>query len=86
MPTPTTPAVKGQGLRAHIVALVASVLLPAFAVGALAVGAAVDSYRRAFEDRLEGTAGALASAVDAEIDTYVVALSTLALSRDLDGR
>ncbi len=90
MPAPSTVGAgrgrgpRALGLRAHIVALAASALLPAFAVGAIAVGAAVDSYRRAFEARLQGTAGALASAVDAEIDTYVVALSTLALSRDLD--
>ena len=42
---PTRTAAPGRSLRAHIVALVASALLPAFAVGALAVGAAVDSYR-----------------------------------------
>ena len=90
MPAPSTVgAGKGRGpralgLRAHIVALAASALLPAFAVGAIAVGAAVDSYRRAFEARLQGTAGALASAVDAEIDTYVVGLSVLATARGLD--
>ena len=52
-----------RGLRAHIVALVGAALLPAFAVGGIAVWAAVGSYREAFDDRLEGTAKALASAV-----------------------
>ena len=85
MPTPTTAAgAKGLGLRAHIVALVASALLPAFAVGAIAVGAAVDSYRQAFEDRLAGTAAALASAVGSEVDTVTTALSMLATARGLD--
>ena len=79
------PAAKGRGLRAHLVALVAAALLPALAVGAIAVGAAVDTSRQAFEDRLEGTAKALASAVSTEIDSYVVALSTLATARSLDG-
>ena len=84
LPTPTTAGAMRRGLRAHLVALVASALLPAFAVGAIAVGAAVDSYRRSFEDRLQGTAGALASAVDAEIDAHVLALSTLAASHGFD--
>src|SRR3954464_9662078 len=72
------------GLRAHIVALVAASLLPAFAVGAIAVWAAVGSYRQAFDDRLEGTAKALASAVEAEITSHTLALATLATARDLD--
>ena len=40
-------------------ALVAAALLPAFAVGAIAVGAAVRGYRATFDDRLEATARAL---------------------------
>ncbi len=84
MPTATRVVAKRRGLRAHIVALAASTLLPAFAVGAIAVGAAVNSYRQAFEDRLESTAGALSSAVNSEIDTFVTALSTLATARGLD--
>jgi PAS domain S-box-containing protein len=66
------------------VALVAAALLPAFAVGAIALGAAVRGYRATFDDRLTATARALASAVDAEIGSHVVALSTLAVSRGLD--
>src|SRR4051812_25968295 len=72
------------GLRAHIVSLVAAALLPAFAVGAIAVWAAVGSYRQAFDDRLEGTAKALASAVETEVASHVLALSTLATARGLD--
>ena len=83
-PTSTTASPQGHGLRAHIIALVAAALLPALAVGGIAVAAAVGSYRQAFEDRLEGTAGALASAVNTEIGSYVVALSTLATARGLD--
>jgi PAS domain S-box-containing protein len=82
--TSTTPGAKGFGLRTHLVALVAAALLPAFAVGAIAVGAAVHGYRATFDDRLKATARALASAVDAEIGSHVVALSTLAVSRGLD--
>ena len=72
------------GLRAHIIALVAASLLPAFAVGAIAVWAAVGSYRQAFDDRLEGTAKALASAVESEIASHTLALATLATARSLD--
>ncbi|MFC7540769.1 HWE histidine kinase domain-containing protein [Siccirubricoccus deserti] len=46
--------------------------------------AAVGSYRQAFDDRLEGTARALASTVKAEIDSYVLALTTLATAHNLD--
>ncbi|GGC71524.1 sensor histidine kinase [Siccirubricoccus deserti] len=67
-----------------MVALVAAALLPAFAVGAISVRAALGSYRQAFDDRLEGTARALASAVNTEIGSYILALSTLATARSLD--
>ncbi|MBC4019013.1 sensor histidine kinase [Siccirubricoccus deserti] len=84
MPTEAMVRTKRHSLRTHIVALVASALLPAFAVGAIAVTAAVGSYRQAFDDRLEGTARALASTVKAEIDSYVLALTTLATAHNLD--
>ena len=64
-------------MRTHLIALVAAALLPALAVGAIAVGAAVDTSRQAFEDRLAGTATALASAVDTDIAASILALSTL---------
>src|SRR3954447_10313584 len=89
-PQTNSPAVSARvmtqlgGLRSHIVALVAAALLPAFAVGAIAVWAAVGSYRQSFDDRLEGTAKALASAVETEIASNVLALSTLATARELD--
>src|SRR4051794_36912020 len=81
------PAATGatmRGLQAHIVALVAAALLPAFAVGAISVWAAVGSYREAFDDRLQATAKALASAVETEVASHFLALSTLATARDLD--
>ncbi|MFC7538240.1 hypothetical protein ACFQU2_00645 [Siccirubricoccus deserti] len=81
---PAAPTAKLYGLRLHVVALVAAALLPAFAVGAISVRAALGSYRQAFDDRLEGTARALASAVNTEIGSYILALSTLATARSLD--
>ncbi|MBL6459198.1 PAS domain S-box protein [Belnapia sp. T6] len=77
-------AVKRPRLRTHIIALVASALLPAFAVGAIAVTAAVVSHQRTFEDRLQNTAGALASAIGSEIEIFTTALSTLSSSTNLD--
>ncbi|MBL6081248.1 PAS domain S-box protein [Belnapia sp. T18] len=71
-------------LRTHLGALVVSALLPAFAVGAIAVSAAVDSYRRSFEDRLQNTAAALASAVGSEIEIYTASLLALSTSTNLD--
>ncbi|MFC7478693.1 PAS domain S-box protein [Dankookia sp. GCM10030260] len=50
----------------------------------IAVLAAVGSYRQAFDDRLEGTAKALASAVETEIASHALALATLATARSLD--
>src|SRR4029453_11929271 len=84
VPSATTAAGKSRGLRTHLIALVAAALLPAFAVGAIAVAAAVESSRQSFERRLESTAQALASAVDTEIAGSLLALSTLATARSLD--
>src|SRR3954451_13856933 len=75
---------KRSGLRAHIVALVAASLLPAFAVGAIAVWAAVGSYRQAFDDRIKSTAKGRPTAVESEIASHTLALATLATARDLD--
>jgi hypothetical protein len=84
--TPTTAAAgRRPGLRAHIVALVAAALLPAFAVGAIAVAAAVDSYGRAFEDRLGAPPRRWRSAMGSEIETHLAALGALATARELDG-
>ena len=84
MPKPPTPTAKGRGLRTHLIALVAAALLPALAVGAIAVGAAVGNSRQAFEDRLASTATALASAIDAQIAATELTLSTLAMAYSLD--
>ena len=82
---PAAAATKMHGLRAHIIALVVAALIPAFAVGAIAVWAGASSYRQAFDDRLEGTAKALASAIEAEVTSHTLALATLATARSLDG-
>lgn len=84
LPTRDLAEKKLPGLRAHVVALVAATLLPAFAVGSIAVWAAIGSYRQAFDERLEGTAKALASAIETEIASHVLALSTLATAPSLD--
>src|SRR3954471_4734359 len=84
LPVVSPGRAKLGGLRAHIAALVVASLLPAFAVGAIAVWAAIGSYRQAFDHRLEGPARALASAVETEIASHTLALSTLATARSLD--
>src|SRR5918997_313845 len=76
--TRNTADAKGRGLRAHIVALVASALLPAFAVAGVAVWTAVASYQRAFDERLRDTSRTLALAVDREIDAHIAGLTALA--------
>lgn len=91
LPTPTTATptaaagAKGRGLRAHIVALVAATLLPAFAISGWAVHEAVSSYKGAFEERLRDTSRALATALDREFEAHVGALTALAASPRLDG-
>ena len=61
-----------RGLRMHTSQpLLRRRFLPAFAVGIIALCVAVNSYRRAFEDRLEATAASLASAVRTEIDAHI---------------
>jgi PAS domain S-box-containing protein len=71
-------------LRAHLVALVLAVLLPALAFGAAAAWEALRSYRAASDARLHDTARALALAVDSEVASHLAALRVLAASRDLD--
>src|SRR4051812_28162862 len=63
-----------SGLAAHLVALVAAVLLPSLGVGAAAVWTAVQGERAAFEEGLRDTAGALALAMDTEITGITAAL------------
>jgi len=76
---------KPASLRVYLLALTAAVLLPALAVGAAAVWTAVEGQRAAFTDGLQGTARALALAIDSEIDTFRSAMATLAGSGALDG-
>jgi PAS domain S-box-containing protein len=71
-------ALRRQGLRAHLLALVLAVLVPAFGAGGLAAWHAVAGYRAAFHDRMAGTTRALALAVDAGIGGDLRALAILA--------
>jgi PAS domain S-box-containing protein len=68
------------GLRAHLVGLVLAALLPALTVGAAAAWSLAGSYSNAFEARLQDTARALALYVDSEIETQLVAVTSLASS------
>jgi signal transduction histidine kinase len=71
-------------LRTHLLALVLVVLVPAFAVGAVAVWRAASSYRAASEARLLDTARALALALDGEIERAAAAATVLAAVPELD--
>ena len=82
MPAPAMA--KRRGLRAHLVALVLAVLLPALALGAATAWHMAGNYRAAFEERLSATAQALALALDREVQAHVAALTTLAASPRLD--
>ena len=82
MPAPAMA--KRRGLRAHLLALVLAVLLPALALGAATAWHMAGNYRAAFEDRLSATAQALALALDREVQAHVAALTTLAASPRLD--
>ena len=66
------------GLRAHLLALVLAVLMPALVFGAVASWAALRRQDQAEEARLMDTAQALASAVDAQIGAGIAALRVLA--------
>src|SRR4051812_17090811 len=59
------------GLRAHLIGLVLAVLLPALTVAAGAAWHLADSYRHAFEARLQDTARAMALFLDSEVETHL---------------
>ena len=85
MPTSTTVAgASRRGLRAHLVALVLAVLLPALALGGATAWRMAGNYRAAFEERLSGTAQALALALDREVQAHAASLAALAASPHLD--
>jgi C4-dicarboxylate-specific signal transduction histidine kinase len=71
-------------LRTHLLILVLVVLMPALAVGAVAVWQAAAGYRAASEARLRDTARALTLAVDGEIGRAEAPLTVLASVPDLD--
>ncbi|GGC46667.1 hypothetical protein GCM10011504_26340 [Siccirubricoccus deserti] len=67
-----------RGLRAHLLALVLAVLLPAVGAGGLAAWYAVAGYRAAFYARMADTTRALALAIDARLGGDLRALAVLA--------
>ncbi len=70
--------------RTGIFVLGVAALVPLVAFAAFALVTALDTHRRSEETRLQNTARALAVAVDAQLDTLVVVLETLATSKLLD--
>jgi PAS domain S-box-containing protein len=72
------------GLRAHLVALILAVLLPSLALGAATAWHMAGNYRAASEERLSATVGAMALAVDRELEARSAALGVLAASPLLD--
>ncbi|TDH58413.1 PAS domain S-box protein [Dankookia rubra] len=67
-------------LRAHLIALVLAVLLPALTVAAGAAWHLADNYRRTFEARLQDTARAMALFLDSEVQTHLATVVALASS------
>jgi PAS domain S-box-containing protein len=80
----TAPPRRLHGLRAHLVALVLAVLLPALAFGVAASWEALRRQDEAEEARLVDTAQALSAAVDNLIGAKIAALRALAGSPDPD--
>jgi PAS domain S-box-containing protein len=72
------------GLRAHLLALVLAVALPALLFGAIAIGKVAESYDAAARARLEATARNVALALDKALETRIAALTALASSPLLD--
>src|SRR5690349_14683735 len=64
------PAPRPPSLRAHLAALVLAVRLPALAVGGATAWHLAESYRRAFEARLQDTSRALALYLDSAIEEH----------------
>ena len=77
----TLPAL---GLQTYLVLLVLAVLLPSLALGAATAWHMAGNYRAASEERLSDTVGAMALAIDREIEARSAALKVLAASPLLD--
>ena len=73
--------VRGSGKRRIILLAGLAALLPLVAFALYAMLASLDAYRASNEARLRDTARALAAAVDAQLESYVVAVRVLATSR-----
>jgi PAS domain S-box-containing protein len=74
------PARRGWSLRLHLLVLVLAVLLPALVAGGASAWHLANSYRHAFEARLQDTARALALFIDSELESSLTAVSALASS------
>src|SRR3954447_8092133 len=85
LPVQSRAAARVLGLRAHLVALALTLLLPTLGLAALVAWQALQGYRAMFEDRLGDTSRALALALDAEIGAYQATVAALAASTRLDG-
>jgi PAS domain S-box-containing protein len=72
-------------LRAHLVGLLLASLMPTMAIGGAASWYLADSYRTAFESRLQDTARALALYLDEEIESRLNAVASIAASPLLAG-
>lgn len=76
-------AAANRGLRAHLLGLVVLAVLPALAIGALAVRHLALAYHEASEERLRATARGLALALDADIATRLAVAQVLAAAPSL---
>ncbi len=72
-------------LRAHLVGLLLASLLPTLVIGGAAAWYLAESYRAAFEARLQDTARALGLYLDGEIESRLNAVASMAASPLLEG-
>ncbi|MEK0083548.1 sensor histidine kinase [Benzoatithermus flavus] len=72
------------GLRAHLLALVLAVVVPALLFGVVAVTEVARSHGEASGARLQSTARTVALALDKEVEAYLTTLTALASSPFLD--
>ncbi|MGK7867423.1 PAS domain S-box protein [Falsiroseomonas sp. E2-1-a20] len=83
-PPAAEPARRRWSLRRHLLVLVLAVLLPALVAGGVSAWHLANSYRHAFEARLQDTARALALFIDSELESSLTAVAALASSPLLD--
>lgn len=73
-----------RALRIHLTAIVIVALVPALAVGAAGAWLAINSYQRAYDNRLSDTAGSVALLLNREIANHTATLAALSASPALD--